>query len=192
MIGYCNECVLFVLWLMMRQHSPFALSLLHLGGSGSHWLCFCFSLQLYKRFSLPGSPPESMGKGRDWNVDLIPKFLMANGILIYLPLVSHVWDCAVQNLQNVNQVPWDFQLTWFSVQTTSTQLQPHYGYYESNTVVCVSSFQVSWSACCWSHRWLATWISKWLRAVTCTRQAKSIKSPLLRPRPWHLVSLLNY
>uniref|UniRef100_A0A671RRZ7 Rab GDP dissociation inhibitor n=1 Tax=Sinocyclocheilus anshuiensis TaxID=1608454 RepID=A0A671RRZ7_9TELE len=34
---------------------------------------------LYKRFSLPGSPPESMGKGRDWNVDLIPKFLMANG-----------------------------------------------------------------------------------------------------------------
>lgn len=36
-------------------------------------------LQLYKRFSLPDSPPESMGRGRDWNVDLIPKFLMANG-----------------------------------------------------------------------------------------------------------------
>uniref|UniRef100_A0A803TGN9 Rab GDP dissociation inhibitor n=1 Tax=Anolis carolinensis TaxID=28377 RepID=A0A803TGN9_ANOCA len=33
---------------------------------------------LYKRFCLPGSPPESMGRGRDWNVDLIPKFLMAN------------------------------------------------------------------------------------------------------------------
>lgn len=42
---------------------------------------FGFSLQLYKRFNLPGEPPESMGKGRDWNVDLIPKFLMANGIL---------------------------------------------------------------------------------------------------------------
>lgn len=41
------------------------------------WLCVC--LQLYKRFSLPGKPPESMGKGRDWNVDLIPKFLMSNG-----------------------------------------------------------------------------------------------------------------
>lgn len=38
-----------------------------------------FYSQLYKRFSLPGTPPESMGKGRDWNVDLIPKFLMANG-----------------------------------------------------------------------------------------------------------------
>ncbi|NXY39020.1 GDIB inhibitor, partial [Pomatorhinus ruficollis] len=34
---------------------------------------------LYKRFNLPGTPPESMGRGRDWNVDLIPKFLMANG-----------------------------------------------------------------------------------------------------------------
>uniref|UniRef100_A0A3Q4HWL1 Rab GDP dissociation inhibitor n=1 Tax=Neolamprologus brichardi TaxID=32507 RepID=A0A3Q4HWL1_NEOBR len=36
---------------------------------------------LYKRFNLPGSPPESMGKGRDWNVDLVPKFLMANGLM---------------------------------------------------------------------------------------------------------------
>lgn len=36
-------------------------------------------LQLYKRFQLLEGPPESMGRGRDWNVDLIPKFLMANG-----------------------------------------------------------------------------------------------------------------
>uniref|UniRef100_A0A3Q2V3S3 Rab GDP dissociation inhibitor n=1 Tax=Haplochromis burtoni TaxID=8153 RepID=A0A3Q2V3S3_HAPBU len=36
---------------------------------------------LYKRFNLPGSPPDSMGKGRDWNVDLVPKFLMANGLM---------------------------------------------------------------------------------------------------------------
>ena len=26
-----------------------------------------------------GAPPENLGKPRDWNVDLIPKFLMANG-----------------------------------------------------------------------------------------------------------------
>lgn len=38
-----------------------------------------FCLQLYKRFQLLEGPPESMGRGRDWNVDLIPKFLMANG-----------------------------------------------------------------------------------------------------------------
>lgn len=36
-------------------------------------------LQLYKRFQLLEGPPEAMGRGRDWNVDLIPKFLMANG-----------------------------------------------------------------------------------------------------------------
>ena len=29
-----------------------------------------------------GSPPESLGKGRDWNVDLIPKLLMADGLRI--------------------------------------------------------------------------------------------------------------
>ncbi|KAM9113157.1 rab GDP dissociation inhibitor alpha-like isoform 2-T2 [Pangshura tecta] len=37
--------------------------------------------ELYKRFGLPEGPPESMGRGRDWNVDLIPKFLMANGLM---------------------------------------------------------------------------------------------------------------
>jgi len=29
-----------------------------------------------------GKPPPEMGRGRDWNVDLIPKFLMANGQLV--------------------------------------------------------------------------------------------------------------
>lgn len=42
-------------------------------------ISFIFFPKLYKRFNLPGTPPESMGRGRDWNVDLIPKFLMANG-----------------------------------------------------------------------------------------------------------------
>ncbi|KAJ8269193.1 hypothetical protein COCON_G00118000 [Conger conger] len=45
---------------------------------------------LYKRFNLHGSPPESMGKGRDWNVDLIPKFLMANGQLVSMLLITDV------------------------------------------------------------------------------------------------------
>lgn len=48
----------------------------------------CLLLQLYKRFSLPDSPPESMGRGRDWNVDLIPKFLMANGQFHLTDLVN--------------------------------------------------------------------------------------------------------
>uniref|UniRef100_H0WR78 Rab GDP dissociation inhibitor n=1 Tax=Otolemur garnettii TaxID=30611 RepID=H0WR78_OTOGA len=45
---------------------------------------------LYKRFQIPGSPPASMGRGRDWNVDLIPKFLMANGQLVKMLLYTEV------------------------------------------------------------------------------------------------------
>ncbi|KAL2308872.1 hypothetical protein Nmel_005042 [Mimus melanotis] len=52
---------------------------------------FCIlSPKLYKRFNLPGAPPESMGRGRDWNVDLIPKFLMANGQLVKMLLYTEV------------------------------------------------------------------------------------------------------
>jgi len=40
--------------------------------------------QLYEKF-MPGSkPPEEMGRGRDWNVDIIPKMIMANGELVKL------------------------------------------------------------------------------------------------------------
>ncbi|EYB95064.1 hypothetical protein Y032_0164g3543 [Ancylostoma ceylanicum] len=41
--------------------------------------------QLYEKFMGPNAkPPPEMGRGRDWNVDLIPKFLMANGSLVKL------------------------------------------------------------------------------------------------------------
>lgn len=41
--------------------------------------------QLYEHFRGAGSaPPPTLGKDRDWNVDLIPKFLMANGQLVKL------------------------------------------------------------------------------------------------------------
>ncbi|KAG8248870.1 rab GDP dissociation inhibitor alpha [Homalodisca vitripennis] len=39
--------------------------------------------ELFARFGAP-SPDETYGRGRDWNVDLIPKFLMANGLLVKL------------------------------------------------------------------------------------------------------------
>jgi len=38
---------------------------------------------LYSMFNM-GEAPESFGRGRDWNVDLIPKLLMANGQLVQL------------------------------------------------------------------------------------------------------------
>ncbi|XP_041349906.1 rab GDP dissociation inhibitor beta-like [Gigantopelta aegis] len=40
--------------------------------------------QAFEHFGKKLSNPESYGKGRDWNVDLIPKFLMANGQLVKL------------------------------------------------------------------------------------------------------------
>jgi Rab GDP dissociation inhibitor len=40
--------------------------------------------QLYDKFMTGSKPPEEMGRGRDWNVDLIPKFLMAGGQLVKL------------------------------------------------------------------------------------------------------------
>jgi len=41
--------------------------------------------QLFEQFhGAKAKPTEEMGRGRDWNVDLIPKFLMANGALVKL------------------------------------------------------------------------------------------------------------
>lgn len=45
--------------------------------------------ELYKHFG-KGKAPETLGRGRDWNVDLIPKFLMANGKLVKLLIHSGV------------------------------------------------------------------------------------------------------
>ncbi|XP_075867473.1 rab GDP dissociation inhibitor beta-like [Nelusetta ayraudi] len=45
---------------------------------------------LYKHFKRPDKMPETLGKNRDWNVDLIPKFLMANGQLVRMLLITEV------------------------------------------------------------------------------------------------------
>lgn len=39
---------------------------------------------LFNKFNIPAQGMEDYGRGRDWNVDLIPKFLMANGQLVKL------------------------------------------------------------------------------------------------------------
>jgi Rab GDP dissociation inhibitor len=46
--------------------------------------------KLYEKFGKGGEPPATMGRGRDWNVDLIPKFLMANGLLVKMLLYTDV------------------------------------------------------------------------------------------------------
>lgn len=40
--------------------------------------------ELFSKFGLPAPAENQYGRGRDWNVDLIPKFLMANGLLVKL------------------------------------------------------------------------------------------------------------
>ncbi|XP_062522506.1 rab GDP dissociation inhibitor beta-like [Corticium candelabrum] len=44
---------------------------------------------LYEKYG-KGKPPESFGRGRDWNVDLVPKLLMANGELVKMLIHSGV------------------------------------------------------------------------------------------------------
>ena len=39
---------------------------------------------LFTKFGVPAPADEAYGRGRDWNVDSIPKFLMANGQLVKL------------------------------------------------------------------------------------------------------------
>ncbi|KAH7520455.1 guanosine nucleotide diphosphate dissociation inhibitor At5g09550 [Ziziphus jujuba] len=38
--------------------------------------------QLWKRFKGSDKPPENLGSSKDYNVDMIPKFMMANGALV--------------------------------------------------------------------------------------------------------------
>ncbi|XP_012688297.2 rab GDP dissociation inhibitor beta-like [Clupea harengus] len=45
--------------------------------------------ELYKKFQVSG-PPKSFGLGKDWNVDLIPKFTLANGLLVKMLLYTDV------------------------------------------------------------------------------------------------------
>ena len=45
---------------------------------------------LWKHFRPGTEPPKKYGENRDWNVDLIPKYIMANGSLVKLLLKTNV------------------------------------------------------------------------------------------------------
>jgi Rab GDP dissociation inhibitor len=45
---------------------------------------------LWKLFRPSSEPPKELGSNRDWNVDLIPKFVMANGNLVKVLLKTRV------------------------------------------------------------------------------------------------------
>jgi Rab GDP dissociation inhibitor len=73
---------------------------LHLDRNG-YYGADCASLNLTNLWALfrPGvTPPQEYGHNRDWNVDLIPKFIMANGNLVKILLHTKVtryleWKC---------------------------------------------------------------------------------------------------
>jgi len=53
---------------------------------------------LWAKFRPGQEPPKAFGHNRDWNVDLVPKFIMANGILVKMLLHTKVtryleWKC---------------------------------------------------------------------------------------------------
>ncbi|KAH6813474.1 GDP dissociation inhibitor family protein / Rab GTPase activator family protein [Perilla frutescens var. frutescens] len=47
-------------------------------------------IQLWKRFRGEDHPPESLGASREYNVDMIPKFMMANGTLVRVLIHANV------------------------------------------------------------------------------------------------------
>ncbi|KAG9130596.1 hypothetical protein Leryth_011857 [Lithospermum erythrorhizon] len=46
--------------------------------------------QLWKRFRGDGAPPGTLGTSREYNVDMIPKFMMANGTLVRVLIHTNV------------------------------------------------------------------------------------------------------
>jgi RAB protein geranylgeranyltransferase component A len=45
---------------------------------------------LYKLFKEGTEPPKEFGHNRDWNIDLIPKFIMSGGKLVKILLKTRV------------------------------------------------------------------------------------------------------
>ena len=45
---------------------------------------------LYKLFKGTQEPPKELGHNRDWNIDLIPKFVMSGGKLVKILLKTRV------------------------------------------------------------------------------------------------------
>lgn len=50
-------------------------------GAATH-LTDHFFTQLFERFRGGATPPKELGSSRDYNVDMVPKFMMANGKLV--------------------------------------------------------------------------------------------------------------
>jgi Rab GDP dissociation inhibitor len=63
--------------------------------------------QMYERFRSGSTPPDSLGSSRDYNIDLVPKFIMANGnlvkVLIHTDVTKYLEFKAVEGSFVLNQ-----------------------------------------------------------------------------------------
>ena len=59
------------------------------GKRGAHSLTGIAFLQLYERFRPGQTPPKSLGPSRDYNVDMVPKFILSGGELVRSIRPSH-------------------------------------------------------------------------------------------------------
>lgn len=60
-------------------------------------------LQLYRRFKVP-RPAEALGRGKEWNIDLVPKFFLAGG--------KNPWSCLSFYFRSMEQTDEVFQGSW--------------------------------------------------------------------------------
>jgi len=55
---------------------------------GQPGLTACVLRQLYGRFHAGQTPPKALGPSRDYNVDMVPKFILSGGELVRAPGIS--------------------------------------------------------------------------------------------------------
>ncbi len=64
-------------------------------------------LQLWERFRPGQTPPKSLGSSRDYNVDMVPKFIMSNGnlvrVLVHTDVVKYLEFKSVDGSYVVNK-----------------------------------------------------------------------------------------
>lgn len=69
-------------------------------------VCHLF-LQLWEKFRPGQAVPKELGSSRDYNVDLVPKFMMANGklvrVLIYTDVTKYLEFKAVDGSYVINK-----------------------------------------------------------------------------------------
>jgi Rab GDP dissociation inhibitor len=59
---------------------------------------------LYKIFREGKEPPKEYGHNRDWNVDLIPKFVMANGTYFFIFIRKPCQDSPLHQGQPISRM----------------------------------------------------------------------------------------